>query len=579
MKSIKSALLFLILFGCFYQLFSNDTEYRKAYADLAKMGEVYFRFGVNNLQEINALDNVISIDEVTGHEVYAFANPKEFEAFLNYDHYYKVLTPPGLEGPRPEMSDYADLDNLQWDKYPTFSGYKNMMHGFASKYPDKVKIYNIGTSINGRDLLVAKVSDNVEEEECEPEWFMMGAIHGNETMGSIICLRLIEYLCESYERDERAHRILDSVEMYILPFSNPDATYRSGDDNIYGAVRENANGKDLNRNWPKMPGTGTSQSPEKETRNIMAFEKEHNFVMNIDYHAGVETAIYPYSSISRRTPDDAWWKYATRVYADLVQENSPSGYYNDCDNGICHGYSQLGYVAIGTTKDWFYYHMSTRGISNELTSTKLVPESKLEDYWDYNIDGLLAYIQEALNGFRGTVVDEVTKVGLAAKVFVEDHDKVGDSSWVYADSSGGHGNYYRPIYQGNYDVTFSCEGCDPKTVDNISVQNGKATIVNVELDCGSTDIINNFHNVNTQISIVSFGRGIKINCGNLKGIVNAAVYDMNGKLVKTLPIKNGVGTLVWNGLNNGSQPVSSGCYIFQIQAADKKISQSFVLSN
>ena len=145
------------------------------------------------------------------------------------------------------------------------------MYGFETTYPGLVKVTKIGESINGRDLIVAKVSDNVEEEECEPEWFLMGAIHGQETMGSIIAFRLIDYLCTNYEQDARAQRILDSIEMYILPFANPDGTYRGGNDDIFGAQRTNANGVDLNRNWPRVPGAGASQNPEKETQVIMAF--------------------------------------------------------------------------------------------------------------------------------------------------------------------------------------------------------------------------------------------------------------------------------------------------------------------
>ena len=132
-----------------------------------------------------------------------------------------------------------------------------------------------------------------------------------------------------------------------------------------------------------------------------------------------------------------------------------------------------------------------------MTSRKLVYESDMQMYWEANLDAILAFIQEILNSIRGTVVDEVTNVGLPAKVWVENHDTNQDSSFMYADADASdpndplHGNYYRPIEEGTYDVTYSCPGCESKTVEDIVVKNGEATIVNVELDCGSTFVKNN----------------------------------------------------------------------------------------
>lgn len=583
MKGNKFILFSLVLLCNFFLIFANNSaEYQKAQDQLKSRGEVYFKFYANSIEDVLKLVDVISIDNAIGNEIYAFANTETFNEFLKHGLYYEAVTPEHLLGPRPQMSDYSPQPD--WTKYPTFAGYKNIMEEFQTTYPQFVKIDTIGESVQGRELIVAKVSANVHEEECEPEWFMMGAIHGQETTGIILSMRLIEYLCESYERDARAHRILDSIEMFILPVSNPDGTYKDNND-IFDAVRYNANGFDLNRNWPKHPQAGTSQNPEKETQVVMAWEKKHHIVMNLDWHGGVETAIYPYSSISRRTTDDDWWRHVTRIYADLAQENGPSGYFNDCNNGTCHGYSELGYVAIGTTKDWFYYYMHARGISNEVSSTKLLPESQLETWWNANIDAMLAYIQECLNGIRGTVVDEVTKVGKPAKIFIDNYDNASDSSFMYADADSTdpndplHGNYYRPILGGNYDVTYSCPGCDPKTVENVQVTTGQATIVNVELDCGSTFADPPQAIKKSDISILPFSSGIKINFRNVKGMRRAAIYNVSGKLIKTLVMTPGKKSIIWDGVSNNFGKVGSGCYILQVNAANKTFSQSFVLSN
>jgi len=308
----------------------------------------------------------------------------------------------------------------------------------------------------------------------------------------------------------------------------------------------------------------------------MAWVEEHHVVMAMDYHAGIETAIYPYTSVSRRTPDDTWWKHVCGVYRDHAQENGPSGYYDDCDDGIANGFSDVGMVPPGTMKDWLYYFRQARGINNELTSTKLVAESDLKKYWEANLDATLAYIQEVLNGIRGTVVDTVTKVGLPAKIWIEDHDTELDSSFIYADSSGGHGNYYRPIIAGTYSVTYSCDGCQPKTVTDIQVKNGEATIVNVELDCGPTDAKINKKILKDHISIISHNNGISININNITTAGKAAIYDIKGKLIKNISVNPGTNNIMWNGLNNNAQKVGPGYYIFEIQISDKKVSLPFM---
>lgn len=582
MKFLRPVLLFTLVFGIFIHSYSEkNSTYQQALEQLEIMGELYFKFSINSSQDIFNLSEVISIDRIkSGEEVFAFANKTEFENFRTFNLDYEVLTPPCMEGPKAQMSDYSGpRATWDWTKYPTYAGTKNILDGLASDFPDKVKVFKMGESVRGRDILVAKVSDNVDKAEPEASFYFTGAPHGNETCGTMCVLRMIEYLCENNGSNAMAKEILDSMEIWINPWHNPDGTYYGGNSNVNGARRYNINGVDLNRNYTKVPGAGNSATPQAEAKVQMKFSREHHLVMNTDFHAGVECAIYPYSAISRRTPDDRWWKYVTRVYADLAQEDGPSGYYNDCDDGICNGYADLGYVAKGTTKDWYYYYMHVRGISNELTAQKLVPESNLERYWNANRRALMAYMLEARNGIRGFVTDSIRGTGLPAKIYVENHDKLSDSSWMYADRIDGLGDYYRPIYAGTYDVTYSCKDCESKTVRNIRVENGKATVVNVELDCGGTSIELDRQTVKRPISIMPYNKGIRISWGDLKGRIKTAIYDMNGKLVKILHLRTGQkgNITVWDGTGNSGAKVSAGCYVVHVKTAEGNFTRPFTI--
>lgn len=580
MQGLKKILLILFLLIINVNLFSNNTgELLKAQQQLGTRGEVYYRFSVNNLDDVGILTDIVSIDKIDGNEIYAYANKKEFEEFLKRNFYYEVLTPPSLACPPPAMSDYADVKFplIDWTKYPTYSGYQNIMSQLQSTYPDKVKCQTIGTSVKNRNLIMANVTSNVGTAAMKAGFLMHAGINGDEVLAVMMMMRLIDWLCSNYGKDPRATRILDSMELWISPMVNPDGTYAGGDNSVTGAIRYNSNNVDLNRDYTRLPGLGTSPTPQKETKTYMDFEKLHLFTMGIGWHAGTEGISYPWSCVARQHVDDAWYMYVSRKFADTVQKNGPSGFFDDINNGAGQGYIHL-YPATGTEKDYLVYFHHNRSNCFESSAEKILPESKLEAHWGYYLNPTLTYIQQALNGIRGTVTDSITGQGIKAKVWVENHDKNEDSSFVY--SYMPFGNYYRPIIQGTYSVTYSSPGYSSKTINNISVQNDKATIVNVKLYGGTnTTVAQSFKTM--PISIISHNGGVKIQCGNVKGAVKAAIYSIQGKLITMLNSQSGMEhtTLLWNGLNDNARKVGKGCYVLHIQSTEGSLAQPFMFSN
>ncbi len=579
MKYIKCICISLICAVFSYSLaFEGDFNYRKACEYLDQMGEVYFKTTVNTSSDIQFVANTLSLDKIEGDNVYAYANRQEFEKFLSRKLYYEILPHPSTIGPKPVMSDYADVTFplFDWDTYPTYEGYQNIMEKLKTTYPDKVNYEKIGESVRGRDLLMAQVTSDVGERKQKPKFLMNAGIHGNELLPIMMVMRLIDWLCSNYESDPRATKILDSIRLYVSPMLNPDGTYKGGDLTVFSSTRYNANNADLNRNYTRLPGLGTP-SYEKETKIYMAFENAHIFVMQIGWHSGTEGISYPWSCVPRKHPDNAWYNYVSRNYANQAQDDGPSTFFDDINNGAGQGYHHL-YPATGTEKDCLLFYNKCRSNCIESSTQKVLNESKLNSYWEYHRDAMLAYIQEILNGIRGTVVDEVTKVGLPAKIWVEGHDTNTDSSFVYADSSGGIGDYYRPIYEGTYDVTYSCEGCESKTVNNIKVENGKATVVDVELDCGSTKLVNTVQKENGHFTVIQVNGGVKINYGEKLHLQKAAVYNVGGKLVAVLQVNPECDFIHWNGLNKNHQPAGSGCYLINISTDTKVYTLPFVLS-
>ena len=461
-----------------------------------------------------------------------------------------------------------------WDKYPTFPAYLDFMEEFESNYPQLCKIIEIGESVEGRKLVVAKISDNVNTEEKEPSFLYHAMIHGDETLGYILTLRLIDYLLSNYGTDTLVTKLVDNIEIYINPLVNPDGTYYGGNSTVTGARRYNANDKDLNRNWPcwcmqSAHIYGMYDAYEPEVKALKDLVEPDNFVMSADLHSGVESVMYPSRHIG--DVDKEWYLYVCHMYADTAGNYSPSGY----DLEVITDNDSLSYNVHGS---WMYYpviYRHCRNITLELSMTKLLPESQLIDHWNYNYRSLLNYIEQVLFGIQGTVTDSISGVPSKAKVFIENHDK--DSSIVYSHLP--HGDFYRPIFQGTYDVTFSADGYIPKTFEDVQVENNAVTILDVKL-VEPTGIISSKNNL-PKVAIYQSNSSVKFSfTNNLYNTIQLAIFDMSGKLIRKLNPETGIGkqTIIWDGFDNNGSAVSNGCYIVSVKYEGKTLAKPFIFS-
>ena len=83
-------------------------------------------------------------------------------------------------------------------------------------------MFSIGKSYKGRELWMAKVSDNVATDEAEPEILFDGTHHSDEHMGVEMCLKIFHWLVDGYGVDSRITNIVNTREVYILFLANPD---------------------------------------------------------------------------------------------------------------------------------------------------------------------------------------------------------------------------------------------------------------------------------------------------------------------------------------------------------------------
>ncbi|UCG62364.1 MAG: zinc carboxypeptidase [Candidatus Zixiibacteriota bacterium] len=454
---------------------------------VAQPVEHYFRFEISDRQELEVITRVVSISNVEGNTVYAYANPGQLRKFEALGYSYTILLHPGsMIVPRmaPTLEALAE-----WNYYPSYDQYVAMMYQFESDYPGLCQVYSAGYSVQGREILFARISDNVGVDEEEPEVMYTSTMHGDEAVGYIMMLRLIDSLLTSYGTDPEATTMVNNLDIWINPLANPDGTYITGNSSVAGAIRYNANGVDLNRNFPD-PQDGDHPDGNEwqpETVVMMNFAADRNIVLSANFHGGAEVVNYPWDTWPRAHPDDTWYEYISRCYADTVHEYCAPGYMDDLDNGVTNGFDW--YEVAGGRQDYMNYWHGGRETTIEVSRTKLVDASTLPIYWEYNRVSLFDYFEKAYYGFRGVVTDQISGEPVAATITVLGHDD--DSSQVYSDAVTG--NYHRMIYSGTYDIEYSAEDYLPDTVFDLSVTLDGIVTVDVQLMpdipyvCGDVD--------------------------------------------------------------------------------------------
>lgn len=537
---------------------------------LAERNEIYFKFYVSSKEILKKMANEISIDNVrdnvVNYEVIAYANTDEMENFRKYNIDFVVMTPPSLLYP-VEMSNNIDKIMGQWDVYPTYDAYVNMMNAFATNYPNLCRIVNIGTTVQGRALLFAVISDSVNFRKPKPRFQYSSSIHGDEITGYVNMLRLIDTLLSGYGNNPKITELVKNVEIWINPLANPDGTYYGGNGTVTGARRNNYNNYDLNRNFPDFHAGPNPNGPwQPETIAMMNLFGQYNFSLSMNFHGGAQVFNYPWDCESPLHPDDDWWIHIGRTYVDTIHTINPSymvdnlGYPNI--PGIVNGYSW--YYVYGGRQDFVTFFKGGREVTAEISATKLVPANTLPNYWNWNHKSWLNYIKECLYGVRGIVTDSITNQPLKAKIRVQGREYMNDSTFVFSDTTCG--DYHRMLPTGTYTLVVKAPNHYPKTITGVYVKYDSTTNLNIKLRPMSTGISGtetpseyflsqNYPNPFNPVT------NIRYQIANIS-LVTIKVYDILGKEIMTLVNEkqsSGNYEIKFDGSN-----LSSGIYFYKL---------------
>lgn len=456
---------------------------------MQQRNEYYFSFKLNADDDLSKIARTISVDKVDGDVVVAYANNLNFMEFNKLGHDITLLTPPSLVEEH-RMFDGNSRATYEWDSYPTYEAYEEMMFDFAQNHPDKCEIITLGTLSSNRKILVAHINNGVSDGK--PKFLYTSTIHGDETTGYIMMLRLIDYLLENQTLPE-VQNVLDNIDLFVCPNTNPDGTYHGGNNTVNGATRANAQGIDMNRNFPDMnDGPHPDGNPyASETEWLMDFAQNYQFTMAANYHGGAEVMNYPWDNETDLHVDDAWWQLVSREYADLCHQVNPN-YMTFMNNGITNG--AQWYMIGGGRQDYMNYYHKCREVTIECSDTKCPSGSQLPNFWNINKNSIFAYMNQCLYGIHGVVTDMNTGAPVSATISISNHD----NDYSVVESQMPAGDFHRPIKGGTYNVVVTANGYYPFQ-QTVTVADGQTVVLNVALEPGE-GLIADFNVSSTNVA-------------------------------------------------------------------------------
>ncbi|XP_069936726.1 carboxypeptidase D isoform X6 [Cherax quadricarinatus] len=382
------------------------------------------------------------------------------------------------------------VEGINLSKYHAYEEVMALAEGLKSQHPHLVDYYSVGKSVQGRDLLVIKISEDVQHRGItEPMVKYVGNMHGDETVGREVVIALIQYLLQGYlDHNSRITKLLNTTEVHIMPSMNPDGfkIAKEGACDSYGrSGRENANNVDLNRNFPSQWKFPSEQelytNREPETLAVMSWIVNNPFVLSGNLHGGSVVASYPFDDTSlhkdccyeSKTPDDELFKYMASVYASkhgtMSRGNLCPGDNFSKSGGVTNG--AYWYDVEGGMQDFNYVYGSCAEITFELSCCKYPMASSLPLEWANNRESLMAFMELVHMGVKGVVKDADTGEELEGiSVSVKELN--------YNVTTSKHGEYWRLLLPGNY--TLVAKGYGYETTTN-AVSIVKDTVSRVDL--------------------------------------------------------------------------------------------------
>lgn len=184
--------------------------------------------------------------------------------------------------------------------YHNYNQLTELLKNVSARFPDLVKLYSLGESVQKRQLWAVVVSRDVDKNRLlKPNIKLVANMHGNEAIGRELLLQLLVYLVNASSTNRQVKSLLETAYIHLVPSMNPDGFELSTEGQCaMSKGRANANGYDLNRNFPDFfkPENYNPKVEQPETRAIRLWLDKIPFVLSANLHGGALVASYPFDN-------------------------------------------------------------------------------------------------------------------------------------------------------------------------------------------------------------------------------------------------------------------------------------------
>ena len=284
------------------------------------------------------------------------------------------------ERTRLTARDDADPRDPAWfDDYRGLPEIEARLNALAADRPDLCTLLDLGDSIEGRSILAVRIAGPGDDK---PAVLLHGLQHAREWIAAMVPMYVADRLVYGYDDDPQIRSLVDRVEFFIVPVSNPDGyEYSWSTDRLWRKNRRDnpdtdCDGVDLNRNWGVgWGGGGSSGSPCDETyRGTAAFSEPETvalrdfcaanpqIVSSIDFHSFAQLILSPYGYTYTLPEDHGLFMELGAAMRDEVAavHGKEYGY-----GPIC----SMAYRASGACTDWCYDQEDVFAFTFELRDT------------------------------------------------------------------------------------------------------------------------------------------------------------------------------------------------------------------
>ena len=343
-------------------------------------------------------------------------------------------------------------------QYFTYLEMTDLLHTLQENYSDIMLLESIGTTYEGRNIWMVKLSDNVNEDEDEPGVLFMGAHHGNEKPSFEALIFFIQHMVVNYSKvntdddddgtmnedpidgidndgdglvdedpsEDKVRDAIDNTQIFLIPMVNPDGVEANSRKNCapnYGSfgLRKmiTSYGVNLNRNYGydwylyrvfptkyhflmnaldfSFNYRGADPFSENETRAVKNFVMSHNISISLSYHSYSEVIFYPWMHTSKPAPDEDLFISIGENMSQINKYRLMIG-----ENYIIPRYGGT----LGTSENWLYGERGILSFTMELSKEFAPSDSDIVHNVCLSHVGVNLYICERLS----TVKEEMLTI-------------------------------------------------------------------------------------------------------------------------------------------------------------------------